>query len=408
MKETLKDQGFTLLELIGVMAIMAILAAIIAPNLIKLLQVEQQEKEEKVLKRLASGLENYICKNRIIPLSAYGTSTWSSNIASQVNLPPKKVHTNDLNCDRRYWFDPSTDLNGLSDGSAAYDQNTVSAANISGDATSSTASAPTNPRAMIISDITGSCSNNINSPADNDANFVAVWDQTGVLTEGNKLKIIRINLSHIFETVTLQSVDVTQFARKTYSAPPSAAPTVDFPLFTVEKNSHIFAVSYETGGFSPTDISGGAAAVDIGYSSGGGEFLSAINMTLGTASTPLAVTYTSTSAINTSLELTISGASVTNGDSGYIDVSLHYQGEPQYKLEGRTGNPTTISISSPGTTEIKSFNVINGTTLYLYDQSWTGGSPTGDLLLSVVIKDSENFIYSPGPPTFWGRYLHYY
>jgi hypothetical protein len=170
----------------------------------------------------------------------------------------------------------------------------------------------------------------------------------------------------------------------------------------VEKNSNIFSISYSTGGFSPTNIPGGAAALDIGYTSGGNQFVSAATVTSGATSTPAAVTYSSTSNISVYTELTISGTTVYNGNSGYLDVTLEYVGQPQYKLQGQSGAPTTISITTPGTPEIKSFNVINGTELFLYDQSWASGG-AGDLLLSTVIKESESFFYSPGPPTVWGR-----
>ena len=149
---------------------------------------------------------------------------------------------------------------------------------------------------------------------------------------------------------------------------------------------------------------GGTATVDIGYTSGGNEFLSTELVTTGTSSTPMAISYTSTSDISISLELTIDSAgNVTNANSGYIDLTVQYQGEPQYALEGRAGNPTTITITSPGTLEIVSFNVINGTTLTLYDQSGTSGGAAGDQLLSIVVRESDSFTYSPGPPTIWGR-----
>ncbi|MCP5005642.1 MAG: hypothetical protein GY941_17160, partial [Planctomycetes bacterium] len=184
---------------------------------------------------------------------------------------------------RRYWFDPATDLNGLSDNSASYDQNTVSSANLSGDATTSSASAPTNPRAMIISDLTAGGTNNIlvASVAHNAANFASAWDQTGTLTESSTLKIERINFVRFFNTLTLS-----------------------------------------------TEIPSGLTAF-------------------------------------------------------------------QYQLKGQAGN-TTVSIPSQVSW---SFNVIDGTTLYLYDQP-------GNLLYSAVIKESEGFIYKPDPPTSpasWSR-----
>ena len=399
------EQAFTLIEMIGVMAIIAILAAVIAPNVIKQLQSASQDAEEKTLGLLADGLVNYVLENRIIPQSGEGSGTWATNIASQTDLPVTKIYENDLGNSRRYWFDPATDLNGLSDNSASYSQNTVSAANLSGNATTSTASTPTNPRAMIISDLSAGGTNNIlvASVAHNTANFAAAWDQTGTLTESSTLKIKRINFSQLFETVTLQSSNGHFFARQSYSSPSSTVPTVTYPVMTIEKNSHIFAVHYSTGGFEPTNSAGGSAALDIGYTSGGNEFVSAASVISGITSGPASVTYTSTSDISIGSELTISGSGVSNGNSGYIDIMVEYNGEPQYKLEGQAGNPTTISISSAGTPEIISFNVIKGTKIYLYDQSWTAGSPTGDLLHSIVIKESENFAYLPGPPTLWGR-----
>ncbi len=275
------EQGFTLIEIIGVLAIMAILAAVIAPNVIKQMQAARQDAEEESLSRLADGLTNYVLENRIIPQSGYGSGAWSANIASQTDLPEKDIYQNDLNCARRYWFDPSTNLNGLSDGSASYDQNTVSAANLAGYTTGSTAAPTVNPRAMIISDMTSGCINNINSVANTNANFAAVWNQVASpLVEGKTLKIKRINFAQLFNTVNLTN------------DPPSSLTTIP------------------------------------------------------------------------------------------------------YKLEGQAGN-FTVSIP-PGSTVIVSFNVIDGTTLYLYDQPVT-------LLRSVVIKESEGFTYSQGPPESWSR-----
>lgn len=402
--------GFTLLEMIGVLAVIAILSAIIAPNVIQQMNFAQQDAEEETLSRLADGLRNYVLSSRIIPVSGYGSSTWSGSIASQMDLPPIDIYRNTFTCDRRYWFDRATDLNGLTDASGSYDQNTAAVANLSGytkNNTGAVASAPANPRAMIISDMTASCSNTINGVGDTAANFALVWNQANAgsdpLVEGAAIKIQRINLADLFETVTLNSVSTSNFVRKSYTNPLAAAPTVTYPLTTVEKNSHIFSISYSTGGFTPTDLTGGTASIDIGHTSGGGEFVSA-DMTTGTSSTYIPETpYTSTSDISVGVEMTVAGTLVVNASSGFIDIILNYQGEPQYKLEGRTGNPTTITNTTPGIPETVSFNVIKSTTLSLYDQSWTAGSPTGDLSISIIIKEDESFIYSPGPPALWGR-----
>lgn len=271
------ERGFTLIEMIGVLAIMAIFAAVIAPSVIKQMQAARQDAEDENLSRLADGLRNYVLENREIPQSGYGSGAWSTNIASQTDLPATKVYQNDLNSARRYWFDPSTNLNGLSNNSASYNQNTVSAVNLSGNATTSSSSAPSNPRAMIISDMTSGGTNNINGVAHTNANFAAVWNQTGTLTESSTLKIKRINFAQLFKTVTLSN----------------EAPITTLTSF-------------------------------------------------------------------------------------------------QYKLEGQTGN-STVNITSLVSPKTVSFNVIDGTTLYLYDQS-------GTLLYSVVIKEAEGFVYKPEPP----------
>jgi prepilin-type N-terminal cleavage/methylation domain-containing protein len=398
------EQAFTLIEMIGVIAIMAILAAVIAPNVVKQMQAAGQDAEEEALDVLAEGLIDYVLENRIIPQSDEGSGTWSTNIATQTDLPTENIYENDLGNSRRYWFDPATDLNGLSDNSASYNQNTVSAANLSGDATTSTASAPTNPRAMIISDLTSGGTNNIlvASVAHNAANFAAAWDQTGTLTESSTLKIKRINFASLFKTVTLQSANGSIISERSYNNPPAGTNTIN-PVMSVEKNSHIYSVSYSSGGFEPTNLPGGTALLDIGYTPGGNEFVSTANVISGVTSGPVAVTYTSTGNISISSELTIGGAGVVNGNSGNIDITVEHNGEPQYKLEGQAGDATTISITTPGSPEIVSFNVIDGTTIYLYDQSWTVLVPTGNLLHSVVIKESEGFTYLPGPPASWIR-----
>ncbi len=398
----LGEHGFTLIEMIGVLAIIAILAGMLAPNVIKMMQSATQDAEEKALDVLADGLVNYVLDSRIIPQSGEGAGTWATNIGTQTELPAAKIYATDLTCSRRYWFDPATDLNGLTDNTASYDQNTVTAANLSSYSTSSTTSAPTNPRAMIISDLTPSCSNNIlvASVAHNTANFAAVWDQTGTLTESSTLKVKRINFAKHFETITLVSGNGSLFSRTTYSNP-AAGTLTPTTILTVEENSHIFSVTYSSGGFEPTNIAGGTATVDIGTTSGGTELVSAASVISGVTVQPASVTITSASDITIYEELTIGGASVVNANSGYIDVTLAYVGEPQYKLQGQAGNPTTITITSAGTPEIISFNVLNGTELYLYDQTLTAG--VGNLLLTTVIKESESFIYSPGPPPVWGR-----
>ncbi len=396
------EQAFTLIEMIGVMAIIAILAAVIAPNVVRQMQAAGQDAEEEALDVLAEGLIDYVLENRIIPQSGEGSGTWSTNIATQTDLPTEKIYENDLGNSRRYWFDPATDLNGLSDNSASYDQNTVSAANLSGNATTSTASAPTNPRAIIISDLTAGGTNNIlvASVTHNAANFAAVWDQTGTLTESSTLKIERINFAQLFKTVTLQSGNGSISSSRWYNTP-AGSNTIN-PVMSVAGNSTIFSVSCTTNSFGPTNPPNGTALLNVGVPPAGDQFVTGANVIGGLNFGPQAFNFQTIINTNISSTLTI-GPVGTFGNSGNIDITVEYNGEPQYTLEGQAGGATTISITSPGTPEIVSFNVIDGTTIYLYDQSWDALNPNGNLLHSVVIKESVGFTYLPGPPASWIR-----
>ena len=416
------ERAFTLIEMIGVIAIMAILAAVIAPNVVRKMQAAGQDAEETELGVLAEGLMDYVLGNRIIPQSGFGPGVWSTNISSQIDVPVNNISQNNLNCSRRYWFDPSTDLNGLSDNSAAYNQNAVPAANISGYIIGSNATLPANPRAMIISDMTTGCTANINSVADTNANFAAVWNQADPvndpLVEGPTLKIARINFAKLFKTVTLQSANGAIISRRSYYNLSTGSKIIN-TVMALENNSHIFSVSYSSGGFGPTDST---ALLDIGYTAGGNEFVAAADVTNGFNSGPVAVIYTSTSNISISSELSIvgggggggggggkgkgkpgTGTGITTDNSGVVEITVEYNGEPQYKLEGQVGGATTINITTPSSPEIVSFNVIDGTTIYLYDQSWDALNLTANLLHSVVIKESEGFTYLPGPPASWIR-----
>lgn len=63
------SQGFTLVELIGVLAILAILASFITPNVINQLRSARRDAEDQQLANIAQGIELYIRQTRSLPVN---------------------------------------------------------------------------------------------------------------------------------------------------------------------------------------------------------------------------------------------------------------------------------------------------------------------------------------------------
>jgi len=63
------SQGFTLVELVGVLAILAILASFIAPNVINQLWSARRDAEDQQLANIAQGIELYLRQTRSFPAS---------------------------------------------------------------------------------------------------------------------------------------------------------------------------------------------------------------------------------------------------------------------------------------------------------------------------------------------------
>lgn len=184
------NQGFTLIEMIGVMAILAILAATIAPSILKDIDRSVAETEQQNLAALAKELEIYIQETKIIP----SRTEWDAALATVSSRPLNKINQNARFFNRRYYVDPrffsNTDTNF-----AQYTQ------------TSGNTTSPVSPRIILASNLKGNLPANLT----NSTTFNAVWDQTlgATIVEGPDIVLERINLKGLFHRVILGNDNTT-------------------------------------------------------------------------------------------------------------------------------------------------------------------------------------------------------
>lgn len=188
-----RARGFSLLEMIGVLSVMAILAGALAPSVFQILEEAYQEAEERSLETIADALESYIRRNKVIPSVA--TNDWTVAVADHASLSPQLVLTNEKNFNRRLYADPMffTTSNQAWTG---YTQ------------TQGLATMPNSPRLMLVSDLDGNVSANLNT----NARFSDVWEQNigALLVESDTLLIERINLAPLFVRAVLMNANTSQ------------------------------------------------------------------------------------------------------------------------------------------------------------------------------------------------------
>ncbi len=167
------SQGFTLVELVGVLAIVAILASFIAPNVINQMRSARRDAEDQQLANIAQGIELYIRQTRSFPANLPVLSPdYVSAASGQL--------TNNANGFLRYFFVQP---------------------NISG-YTNEAGLAPTalaDSRVLLITNLTQNANPNITT----DAEFETWWntDETGT----PDLKIHRGHFSHLFHLLSLST-----------------------------------------------------------------------------------------------------------------------------------------------------------------------------------------------------------
>ncbi|MDX8387477.1 MAG: type II secretion system protein [Ghiorsea sp.] len=183
-RKTNNNQGFSLIELIGVLAIISILASVLVPNMIKRIDLATGDAEIKNLTLIAQELEQYMTTKFIIP----SPLNWSSSLASVSSLPASKIAQNDRGFQRGFYVDPRF-FSAIDTPFAGYTQGT------------GLLSAPVSPRVMMVSNLKADAPLAPNTSSA----FDAIWNQTvsSPIIENDDIKIHRIYLGHLFHHLLL-------------------------------------------------------------------------------------------------------------------------------------------------------------------------------------------------------------
>ena len=169
-----KADGFTLLEVIGVLAVMATLMAVIVPNFIRHLDDQARDTEDQELRAIAKGVDLYLRENFALPASLANLSP------DYVPIGSSQVAANGRGYQRYYVIHP--DFVGFNN------------------ATGLSQTSLSDARFLLISDVGVDASPIIN----NAAQFDAWWNTDETLTPD--LKIYRGHVGNMFHLVSLSAV----------------------------------------------------------------------------------------------------------------------------------------------------------------------------------------------------------
>ena len=99
----IKNAGFTLIEMIGVLAIMAILASVLAPNALRALDRAAITAEAQTVRNLGEQVKSYLRAQGVAPTAV----NWTAALGGYADLSPADIATNKRQMARVYLTDPA-------------------------------------------------------------------------------------------------------------------------------------------------------------------------------------------------------------------------------------------------------------------------------------------------------------
>lgn len=256
----MRQRGFTLMEMIGVMAVLAILASVLAPSVFESIDRAYAEAEVANLEQLADSLVSHILDSKTIPRQ--NPNSWVPALSDYTSFTEAQTEFNKRGFRRRIYADPRFF--------------TTSDANFPGyTQTNGLTTTPNSPRLMIVSNVKG----NVPGPPTSGADFDAIWDQTAgaPLLEDADIKIKRINLRAYFHRVLATNQNTQQpsygLESQALQPVPGAVGGVDGTTTRYvlrDTELRLFAPPYPTGGLNTSVIVKGE--VGVRYSTDGGSW----------------------------------------------------------------------------------------------------------------------------------------
>jgi type II secretory pathway pseudopilin PulG len=202
-REILREQGFSLLEMIGVLGVIAIMATLVMPSIIQQMKLAAADQESETLQRLAQGFKDHVLRSKQIP----DETNWVEVIATELGLHTDEVGVNSSHMARVFLIDPALRI-GAANGTLPYTQTNSG---------SLVEPASSRWRLMIVSSLDPTRPVPVSSGVSDATSFNNLWNTAdgavpagwpgSWLDRGEELKIQRINLASLFKRLILTNYD---------------------------------------------------------------------------------------------------------------------------------------------------------------------------------------------------------